>query len=417
MKHIVFLTGSYYPNYSAVGYCAYQVQKCLIDEFAVSVVSVRDSLGQPLEEAYEGSRIQRIETPYTKWRNILKSGSGPFARWGFSMLRVWGAVRRLMAPETVDRALVRAYFERLVSMDPKPDVIVPVVFPIETIIAALAYHKLHAEVRVFPYLFDNFVENGAIHVLNIARRLKRNRHLQLERKMLEEADAVLSMHPLRQHYELNFDKALLDKITFLEHPLLVPLPEMARRPKDSIARLCFTGSLVRNVAEADYLLELLRAIRIETKVEADFYVMGNAADRVKTETIGNRISIVNHGRVPKSQANAAVQNADILLNIGETQGKQVSSKIFEYMSCGKPIVHLAYVKDDVVSKILAKYPLALCLEQDRSRFDENQSRLGEFIEENRFHMLSFDEVRAIYPEAMPATTAAIFSNLINTVPS
>jgi hypothetical protein len=39
----------------------------------------------------------------------------------------------------------------------------------------------------------------------------------------------------------------------------------------------------------------------------------------------------------------------------------MSSKIFEYISCGKPIVHFYTANNDAKLKILKEYPLALCL--------------------------------------------------------
>lgn len=412
MSHVVFLAGSYYPDFSAVGYCAYQVQKCLVDEFDISVVAFHNDMAQPVEEVHLGMMIQRIQTNLMSRRNKLQVQSGKLAAAQLFALRTWGAIRRLMAPQTIDRSLVQAYLDRLNSMNTQPNAVVPLVFPFEAVLAALEYKKANPDVAVFPYLFDDFVDSGSLHVLKIAGKLKRRRHLRLVRKMLKEANAVLSMHPLRKHFETNFDKALLKKITFLEHPLLSQPQESVRRCDDGIVRLCFTGSLIRNVIEPDYLLKLLRKIRVNIQVHVDFFVMGNDAHKVRTETVGDFIHIVNHGRVSKPEAETAVHNADILINIGEVKGKQVSSKIFEYMSTGKPIVHFAYVEDDAVSIILRKYPLAQCLVQSNLDMDENARRIEECIAHNGTKELSFEDVKAIYPEALPETTGALLSALV-----
>jgi hypothetical protein len=328
-------------------------------------------------------------------------------------LRLKGAARRLVSPDTIDKPLIRAYQARLEAMDPRPEVIVPAVFPFETVLAALAFKRTHPEVTVIPYLFDDFVDSGSLHVLKIARAVKRGRHLHLERRMLEEADAVLSMHPLRAHFDENFPPQLCDKITYLEHPLLTrPAMACAPRHDDGVTRLCYTGALVKKVRDPAYLRALLHAIRTGQTIQADFYVMGNAASKIPTETIGGSVQITNHGRVPKSEADAAVQNADILLNLGDAQGKQVSSKVFEYIATGKPIIHLAYVEDDAVSKILEKYPLALSLVQHHSQFEANVRRSERFIAEKRFKCLSFEDVKEMYPEAFPENSATILLSLV-----
>jgi len=410
VTQITFLVGSFHPNFSAVGYCVYQVQKCLTDEFDVSTIAFRDDPTQPLESLLEAIRVHRIETPGMRARGIARAIAGPGGDARRIALRVKGAVRRLLSPETVDRSLVRAYQARLDAMDPRPEVIVPAVFPFEAALAALAFKRAHPEVTVIPYLFDDFVDSGSLHVLKLARAVKRGRHLRLERRMLEESDAVLSMHPLRAHFEQYFRTGLREKITYLEHPLLTrPATAKSLPDDDGVARLCYTGALVKKVRDPDYLLALLNAMQTKQQVQADFYVMGNAAAKIPTETVRGSIQITNHGRVPKPEADVAVQNADILINLGDMQGKQVSSKVFEYMATGKAIVHLAYVPDDAVTKILAKYPLALCLVQDQGRFDENVRLLTEFITNRRRDTLTFDTVKAIYPEALPETTGKMLS--------
>lgn len=413
MGHFVFLAGSYYPDFSAVGYCGYQVQKCLLADSKTTVVSFKNNASQSMEEVHLGIRIQRIETDWMRRRNRVQDERGVLAAARLFGLRSWGAIRRLVSRQTIDQSLVRAYLDRLNHLEPRPSAIVPLVFPFEAVLAALEYKESNPDVAVFPYLFDDFVESGSLHVLKIARWLKRGRHLCLERTMLEQADAVLSMHPLRKHFERNFDRRLLGKITFLEHPLLSKPQEYPKRSTDKNVRLCFTGSLIRKVREPDYLLNLLRKLRIDIPLYADFFVMGNDAVKVRTEKIGNLIHIVNHGRVSKDQADRAVQNADILINIGEAKGQQISSKIFEYMSTGKPIVHLAYVENDAVSKILEKYPLALSLIQSYSYMNENVRRIEEFILKTRRRQLSFEDVKKIFPEALPETTSAHLTSLVH----
>lgn len=405
MRHIVFLLGSYYPNFSAVGYCVHQVIKCLKKDSEITVIAFRNDSSQLLEDGYEGIKILRIETEDIRRRNLLRSLGSRIARLRTYALRARGALKRLLAPETVDQSLISSYVECLNSLLERPSTVVPVVFPFETILAALEYKKTYSDVKMVPYLFDNFVDSGSLHVLGIAGRVKRKRHLRLEREMLSEADAVVSMQPLRVHFERYFEASLVQKIAFVEHPLLAQPEECAPRSEDGMIRLCFAGSLIRNVREPSYLVKLLRGLRVSTKVHADFFVMGNAADRIRTQTLRNSISIVNHGCVPKREADAAVFSADILLNIGEIRGKQISSKIFEYISTGKPIVHLAYVENDAVTEILRRYPLALCLIQDRLNFERNLKSVEEFIVSRMRCKISFAEVSAIYPEAFPEITA------------
>lgn len=412
MNDLVFLVRSYYPNFCAVGYCAYRVQKCLADEMDVTVIAARNDRSQPLDEMHEGARILRIETSSMKRRNAIAGVKGRIAIARLAIVRAQSALLRLLTPVTIDKSLVAAYSIKLSALDPPPRAIVPLVFPFEAVIAALDYKKKNPGTIVIPYLFDDFVDSRSLHVLKLARRLKRPRHIELERRMLSEANAIISMHPLRQHLETYFDKPLLDKVSYLEHPLLFPVERQECRPDNGKAALCFTGSLIAKVRQADYLLYLLENIQPSISVRADFFVMGNDARKVQTVKFVSGVEVVNHGYVPKYEADAAVREADILLNIGEAQGKQVSSKIFEYMATGKPIIHLSYIKNDAVSDILAKYPLGLCLVQDSSLLDQNVQIMNRFIEENFRKRINYEEVESIYPEARPEVTASFLIKII-----
>lgn len=407
MSDLVFLVRSYYPNFCAVGYCAYRVQKCLVDEFDITVIAARNDRSQPLDELHEGATILRVETSSMKRRNALAGVKGRIAAARLAIVRAQGALLRLLAPVTIDKSLVAAYRSRLNALDLPPRALVPVVFPFEAVIAALDYKKDNPGTIVIPYLFDDFVDSQSLHVLNLARRLKRARHIELERRMLLEANAILCMRPLRQHLETCFSKPLLAKVSYLEHPLLFPVDRRKCRPDDGKVLLCFTGSLIRKVRQADYLLYLLKTIQPSISVRAEFFVMGNDTRKVRTVKLPSGVEVVNHGYVPKSEADAAVRDADILINIGEAQGKQVSSKIFEYMATGKPIIHLSYTKKDAVSDILEKYPLALCLIQDKTCLAQNAQTLTRFIEQHRRNEISYGEVESIYPDACPEMTACV----------
>jgi glycosyltransferase involved in cell wall biosynthesis len=417
MKHIVFVLGSYYPRYSAVGVCAERVVNALKGEFKISVIAMADQHAVESLVNLDGVDIFRVTTPEIAERirleQRLRSSSTFPDRLRLLGLRARATLRRLLSPVTINQQLVDAYKEKLRDI-PGLDVIVPLVFPYESVIAAIEYASA-SNVMVVPYIFDNFVDSRSLHVLDIARKIKKKRHLELEADMLEKSAAVLAMHPLRAHFRKYFGNVADEKIHFLEHPLLAPKSRVNADTGDTI-RMVYTGALVKNVRDAAYVLELLTQLRMDVQVDADFYVMGSAASEVQTRTTDFGVRIRNNGQVDKKVADAAVAHASVLLNIGEVEGKQISSKIFEYMSAGKPIIHFAYTEDDNVTKIVNRYPLALCLLQSPNKMEENRKKFSEFISTNAGRTMPFDEVAAIFPEALPGTTASLVVKIVNAFP-
>lgn len=410
--NIVFLVGAYYPNFEAVGYCAYQVHKCLSANHDLTVIALRNEPAQHWAEEVEGIRIKRVETIRQRWLNRINGKTHWHERMLHQGLRIWGAARRLLAPATVDWSLVRAYVQELEALETPPQVIVPLVFPFEAALAALEFTRKHPEIRLMPYVFDDFVDSGSLHTSRWVGAVKRHSHLSLEYGLLERSQHIIAMHPLRRHFELHYSADLTGKVTYLEHPLLNKISVQDCPNLQGQVQLCFTGSLIRNVREPDYLLRILGAIETSMPVVANFYVMGSAASKVVTKSVQSAVSVINHGRVSKHAADDAVASADILINLGETTGRQISSKIFEYISAGKPIVHLAFAECDAVIGVVERYPLSLCLIADERSFIDNARKLSEFIKLNCKKRVSWSEVSSLYPEALPGTTAAVFERLL-----
>ncbi|MEG2957914.1 MAG: hypothetical protein RR826_06580, partial [Christensenellaceae bacterium] len=72
MKHIVFLVGSYYPNYSAVGKCIANIADCFssqTDQYRVTVIAWNTEYGEDSQCELHNQHIKRIST--TLYKNRL----------------------------------------------------------------------------------------------------------------------------------------------------------------------------------------------------------------------------------------------------------------------------------------------------------------------------------------------------------
>lgn len=107
----------------------------------------------------------------------------------------------------------------------------------------------------------------------------------------------------------------------------------------------------------------------------DFYSAGNGTEVV--EKAADNISL--KGWVDKIRLNEAYEKADAFISIAEKNGKQMSSKIFEYMSYGKPIIHIYYVDDDVNLKYLQQYSKVLCIKASDDGILRNRRMIALFL--------------------------------------
>src|SRR5690606_6914938 len=94
---------------------------------------------------------------------------------------------------------VEAYIDALNKLKIPPDVIIPVCFPFESVKAALLFKENNNTVDVLPYLLDKFSVSTTLHRTSFNRRVKMERHLSIERELLEKSLHILTTEDWRKH--------------------------------------------------------------------------------------------------------------------------------------------------------------------------------------------------------------------------
>lgn len=422
MKHIVFLVGSYYPDYSAVGTCCFNIVEEMAKENKVTVICRMSGVDQPPTEQYQGHSIVRVSHRWWDMRLTLvervRNASG-MSKWLYRMLldgvRARDCLSIVLSRISVDEDLIHAYLVALNSLEEPPDVVVPFCLPVEAVCAGIDYKKRAGKVKLIPYLFDRIVGNKGRHRLPTLEMLKSRQCLTLEREMVDSSTAVMVVNSQENHFKMHFAEDL-DSIYFVEHPLVkqvyVRNPQYVASDSLEECTLVYTGSFVKGYVIPDYMLDVLFIARERLDVTLHLYGEGSGYSAVQQCQSRMADTIVYHGRVDKNTAMDAIARANILISVAENSGVQVSSKIFEYMSVGKPIVHFYTAEQDVNTKILKDYPLCLCLKQSNALLQENTNKLVRFIEIHRNSTLAFHEVERLYPCATPRFIAGQMMKII-----
>ena len=86
-----------------------------------------------------------------------------------------------------------------------------------------------------------------------------------------------------------------------------------------------------------------------------------------------RIQQISH-----DEALNKIDEADILLNLGNNINTMMPSKVFEYMSSGKPIISTAPIKNEPCIPYLAKYDYALIIDESNT-IESEIAKLDSFI--------------------------------------
>lgn len=386
-------------------------------------------------DAY-GFHLIRIDSPMNRIaarciRKAQASGRGAALYQKLSRLitqadRVFRYAETICRTYTRSEALKRAYLRAMQSISDPVDLMVATCFPIEGLLAASDYCGQHPETRLVPYFFDPYADNQTMHRTPANARRKFDRHVAIESELLRRADRILMLHHIRPHFEV-YHHHDLKRCIFVEHPtLFLRAGNSAQKPAESESddgcapdgtgrplSLIYTGSVNQTIRPPAAVLSCLIELAQVLPITADFYVAGNAAGDVRAAAKAHPDVIRCSGFIAKDMADRAVDEADVLINIGNTNLNQSPSKIFEYLGTGKPILHFAFVDGDEVERLLIDYPLAQTVHLNSGGEAETVSAVKSFLSENARRRVDADTLRALYPDALPETTAEIIAGLLD----
>ena len=198
------------------------------------------------------------------------------------------------------------------------------------------------------------------------RGLYRSRNFAWEQRVFQAATAVsVTSDETAERYRNVFSDAA-DRIHVI--------PPLATQPRGQTVRgggptkLVYTGTLYRNIRNPAFLLELfgdLLGALPERGLELHLCGLVNDCGDIIAkfqERFGTAMHV--HGVVPSREAQRAVAEADVLINLGNSTNYQLPSKIVDYAATGKPLLNLVTIDDDSSAAVLASHPSTLTVHRD-----------------------------------------------------
>ncbi len=102
-----------------------------------------------------------------------------------------------------------------------------------------------------------------------------------------------------------------------------------------------------------------------------------------------------------------MQDADVLVSIGNSDESQLPSKVYDYVCTGLPVLNLCQLEDCPARRALGAYPLALSLRVagEGPVPEDEAARAAAFLEENTGRRLPYSQVEPLYRGHTPAAVA------------
>lgn len=240
-----------------------------------------------------------------------------------------------------------------------------------------------------------------------------------EATVYEKANIIFCTPEQLPDYQNESFAAVKHKIFPLNYPNFIP-PKLNLKSEicfdPNKISLLYLGTIYSDIRKPEALFKLFeQAVQKEPRLH--LYIIGKkfgpTAEKYLVEyqrKLGGYLSV--YSPVPIEETADLLQQADILVNLGNTMHNQMPSKTLAYLAAGKPILNISARKDCNTLPLIRRYPLAF---QYAGR-DLCEKRVDDFVRfcrENKGKSLQWDEVSAIYPDMQLSSVTSRFLDILS----
>lgn len=413
MANVLIVSGSYFPNATANAVCVKEFEKKLIEQgHNVYYAIKRHNLETRKYTQQDGIEIYHIDRAIDEFYSEcekLKTVNLPqplclMYRVGLTMIKtvmhlysraVYGSQRAFS-----EKCYLEEYAKIIneIVLEKKIDVIISVSMPFLSHKAVLRYLEIKKGSENKPkwmaYMIDAYSKKAG------ADGVEEKEKEEIE--VIDKADRTMMLSILREDYSKEpFDK-YYNKIEFVRLPLFNLCSDDKTNNsiilKDKFFDCVFAGTLYDDIRPISFFCDFVRALKND---KVRFHFMGKIYShnlkilQVLQNDVDNEIII--YGAKPYEFAEKAIDDADIVINIGNSSINEMPSKIFSYMSRLKPILNFYRIENDTALPYLSKYPKAYNVyECKESLSEEAMDKVRNFITEKNDIQLTKEDLKVIF---------------------
>ncbi len=383
MKNILFICESYHYGASPNGICVRKTAEEMKRQgHAVRVITFHNDVNQPEVENINGVEVHRVNAGLietTLYKN--KARKNIFGKLIYNaalmLSRLNGLLHAFRYPLLSERQVSFMYRKaEELYQEEKIDYVVSAYHKIADILAGITLKKKHPSIKLVLYTLDAISGGWVPDILHSAR-IPMNSLKRWEHHFFAHIDKMFAMESHRSFYSARKEyDCYAEKIEFLDIPLLAPKKLFSKTKRD-VVKLVYTGSMHPSTANPHYLLKLLPMIE-----QAELHIYGNVCheieDSIKAHTLFEKrvflCGVVAHEKIAEIQ-----QQADVLLNFGNSNPNMIPCKIFEYMSTGNKILSFTHADTDSSLPYIRKYPSGLIVEEKETMLEQNAAIIRRFL--------------------------------------
>lgn len=391
--HIVVLTSFYYPFLNASARCFRPFLQELAKENQVDVICPPSDLNCCNNFYHDGIMVNYVDSlPNRLWTYIKTNQDSGTKQLLSKMLSVlYRGIRYLkyiLGKPSYETSLIRPMVNELEKVDKenKIDIVLSISFPFYPHVAGLRYKKKNINVKWITYSADPLAYSES----NRIEWWKFTAAKEIEREVYEKCDFCFTTDALYENVISDY-KICRDKVYPI--PFLITNDSYSHKynsnPETHVLYAGFVFSEIRSP------MPLINTFVYLPSVRLDMYVSGDRLARSQL-SINYADNITINGLVTRDQYIKLLGEADILVSLSNTIRLQESSKVYELISTGKPIINFYYKKDSSY-RAIEKYPLGINVEalEKPEILAEN---ITSFIRKVKGKVVNKEIIIGLYPE-------------------
>lgn len=362
--NILFILDYYLPKASANGVC---VEK-LVNQFAKSGDQVSVLAFHQADECMEQEKNRIYYCCNEQQDKMPVSWAMPFIYYIKWLLPSKKPVyeRKAVTDEIIRKA------DEIINAN-HIDTVICVHLPIESLLAGIELKKKHPEVCFVAYALDSL--SGGFLPRYLPEGFCRRRKIRWENQIYSHFDKIVLMQSGKEHHQkISASEEWYLRSVYLDIPLF--MPDIAANCMSSgEMSITFVGTMADHIREPYHFLNVLNKVNYRFTL---IIAGNNSCGDLNQYCQSSHIKIQQLGHVPHADAVKLIKSSSILLNLGNRNTSQVPSKIFEYMSVGKPIISTYCEDTDSCLPYLRQYPNVLLIDERNQDFDVQAEEFERF---------------------------------------
>lgn len=291
----------------------------------------------------------------------------------------------------------------------RPDIVICSVGSLHNICISNRIKDKHPDIKCVPYFLDSILGGAKLRIM--PKSLHNKRAVRYEERYLKNADSIVMMKYVEEKYRsLAQLPSYFSKIKFLDLPLYNPenhsvVTEHKHFGPNAI-NMFFAGSMPKNIRDPRFVLSVFQRVK---RPDLNLYIAGTSYYQEDLDSLAKNDSRVHLlGVTPHETVLEMMNEADILLSIGNNLDCMIPCKIFEYMSTGKPILATYKRETDPSIEYFSFYKNSLLLDE-KTDLEDASKQIESFL------MCVKENKKKELVDALYNNTPAAFCEYVETI--